>query len=473
MTDYAAILAGIPQPYLVLDTDLTIVAATDAYLETTDSRRADIVGRHILQAFPENPSESGAAEQGPLEVSLRHVLSTGEPHEMAVIQYDLPQAGGGFEQRFWTPSHSPVKAEDGSVRYIIQNPMDVTASVLESREADARLRVALHAADLGSWEYEPETDIWRRSAAVDEIFGFEPGEGGPVAAPFFARIHPDDIDGVMKTVADAFEHADQTLIRFDYRIVDPVSGSVRYVVSRGEVLRTASGKARLIGVMMDVTTDRLREEALGKAVAAQQDLLVQKDLLLAEVNHRVKNSLQLVVSALSLQARRLSEPAIKSAFEQAISRVRAITSVHERLYKTDNPLVVDMADYLNGLCAELAEHSELRDLVRIDVDQIRVRTERAIPIALIVNELITNALKYAYPEGTSGPITLSLKALPDEMIELSVADEGVGAASATTAQGLGTRLVQAMSAQIEGHVEVTDAGRGYRTRVVFPAGDAK
>lgn len=470
-TDHAAILAGIPQPYLVLDAELTIVAATDAYLRTTDRTREDIVGRHILEAFPENPDEVGAVEQGPLEVSLRHVLRTGVLHEMAVIQYDIPRPaseGGGFHQRYWTPVHTPVKDEHGSVRYIVQNPMDVTDSVRRTREADARLRVALHAADLGSWEYEPETDIWRRSGTVDAFFGFKPGEGGPVAAPFFEMMHPDDLPAVTNAVRGAIESPDQTVLRFDYRVVDRATGETRYIASRGEVLRTSNGKPRLIGVMMDVSTDRLREAALADAVKAQETLLQQKDILLAEVNHRVKNSLQLVVSALSLQARRLTDPTSKIAFDQAISRVRAITSVHERLYRTDNPLVVDMADYLKGLCADLVANSELRDLLRVEVQPLELKTERAIPIALIVNELVTNALKYAYPEGTSGPIVLSIRAVDDGMLELAVADEGIGFSGETSSEGLGTRLVKTMAAQIQGHVETQPATHGYRTAVIFP-----
>ncbi len=119
------------------------------------------------------------------------------------------------------PGSYAVKDTDGSVRYIVQKPMDVTESVRRTREADARLRVALHAADLGSWEYEPDTDIWRRSATVDAIFGFGPGEGGPVAAPFFARMHPDDLPKVLSAVQSALESPDQTVLHFDYRVVDP------------------------------------------------------------------------------------------------------------------------------------------------------------------------------------------------------------------------------------------------------------
>ncbi|MBB3938141.1 Histidine kinase-like ATPase domain-containing protein [Aureimonas phyllosphaerae] len=127
-----------------------------------------------------------------------------------------------------------------------------------------------------------------------------------------------------------------------------------------------------------------------------------------------------------------------------------------------------MGDYLTGLCADLGANSELLDLLQVDVEPLLLKTERAIPIALIVNEHVTNAMKYAYPEGTSGPIVLSLKKVAGGMLELSVADEGVGFSGETTSQGLGTRLVKTMAAQIGGRVETLPAERGYRAAVVFP-----
>jgi two-component sensor histidine kinase len=461
-TNFAAILNGMPQPYLVLDTDLTIVGASDAYLTLTDRSREDIVGRSILEAFPENPDAAGTVEQGPLEVSLRHALQTGKPHEMAVIQYDIPQVGGGFTQKFWTPVHTPVLGRDGRVEYIIQNPMDVTESVLKANEADARLRVAHHAADLASWEYEPETDIWRRSHAVDELFGFQPGDGGSVAAPFFARMHPDDFSKVMTIVRDAMECPDTTVMTFNYRILQP-SGEVKHVASRGEVLRTSAGKVRMIGVLMDVTADRLREAELAQAVATQGELLIQKELLLAEVNHRVKNSLQLVVSTLRLQARRLVDPAAVEAFDRAISRVRAIVSVHERLYRSNNSLSVDMADHLRKLCLDLVGDDENRNLI-IDVDAMEMPTERAIPISVIVNELLADALLQPAEDGT---VVVSMKELPGGTIELAIQGPNRSLGDAGSSSDLGTRLISTMAAQIEGSFSQESTTQGYRAVVVF------
>ncbi|QYA04692.1 sensor histidine kinase [Rhizobium sp. B21/90] len=462
-TNFAAILKGMPQPYLVLDTDLMIVGASDAYLALTDRSLADIVGQNILVAFPENPDAEGTVEQGPLEVSLRHVIETGKPHEMAVIQYDIPQPGGGFMQKFWTPVHTPVTDDDGEVEYIIQNPMDVTESVLKAKEADARLRVALHAADLASWEYEPETDIWRRSHSVDVIFGFEPGEGGPLAAPFFARMHPDDLLSTKKVVADVMDCPDRTAMKFDYRILLP-SGEVRHVTSRGEVLRTSTGKVRMIGVLMDVTADRIREAELSAALAAQAELIEQKELLLAEVNHRVKNSLQLVISTLRLQARKLRDPATNEAFARAISRVRAIISVHERLYRNHNSLSVDMADHLSKLCLDLVGDGP--KAIIVDADALELPTERAIPISVIVNELLAGALRGADEQN---PITVSLKTTAEGQIELTVSGSDV--ASPMGSDELGGRLIATMASQLGGVVAEANAPDGYRFMLAFEGND--
>lgn len=455
--DLVAILQGMPQPYLILDADLVIVAASSAYLALTDRALEDIRGRHILEAFPENPDAAGTVEQGPLEVSLRHVLATGQPHEMAVIQYDIPQPGGGFVQKFWTPVHTPVAAADGKPAFIIQNPMDVTESVLTAREADARLRVALHAADLASWEYEPETDLWRRSGAVDVMFGFKPGEGGPVASPFFAKMHPDDLGRIRETINSTIDSPDRTTINFDYRIVLN-GGAVRYLASRGEVLRTSTGKVRMIGVLMDVTSDREREAALSAALEQKNELVGQKDLLLAEVNHRVKNSLQLVVSTLRLQARRLEEPAIVAAFDRAISRVRAIISVHEGLYRDQNSLAVNMAEHLDKLCQDLAVNTEA--MIELDIDNIALPTERAIPVSVIVNELVH---EFSDRSVDGGRLVVSLKRSSSEQFVLSVNGDDV----ANSLNDLSQRLVANMATQIDGAIFQSDVRGPWR--ITFPA----
>lgn len=215
---------------------------------------------------------------------------------------------------------------------------------------------------------------------------------------------------------------------------------------------------------------RLQDKEILEALETQKRMVEEKDLLLAEVNHRVKNSLQLVVSALSLQSRRLTDVATKEAFAQAITRVRAITSVHERLYKSGNPLVVDMKNYLQGLADDLAGTPEMRARMTVHADDFTLRTERAIPIAIIVNELVTNSLKYAYPMDRPGPIALSLIRKDDRVLELTVADEGVGMLNKEEAGGgLGSKLVATMATQLDATLVRQVTADGYSVTLAFPA----
>lgn len=204
--------------------------------------------------------------------------------------------------------------------------------------------------------------------------------------------------------------------------------------------------------------------------------VAERDVLLAEVNHRVKNSLQLVSSILSLQRRRLSDQSVADTFDQAIARVRAIAAIHERLYRSAHPLTVDMEHYLTELAADLAaagRETTAEATIEVEADQVELSADTAVPLGVVVNELVTNALKYAHP--THGPvrITIAFTRKADGEHELTVADNGARerAASAADAEkgGLGSMLIKAMVGQIGGRLEARQDASGYRAIVTLPA----
>lgn len=144
--DYRALFQEAPGLYLVLAPDLTIVAASTAYLRATMTTREEILGRGLFDVFPDNPADPAATGVENLRASLRRVLETRKPHAMAVQKYDIrrpPSEGGGFEERFWSPLNTPVLDGDGNVRYIIHRVEDVTALV--RMEARAQRSEADHA----------------------------------------------------------------------------------------------------------------------------------------------------------------------------------------------------------------------------------------------------------------------------------------------------------------------------------------
>ncbi|GGN85551.1 hypothetical protein GCM10010112_66090 [Actinoplanes lobatus] len=130
MIDYRLLFRRSPTPLLVLDPDLMIVEASDAYLAATITRREDIVGRHIFDAFPDNPDDPEARGVEAIEASLQRVLRDRAPDVMPVQKYDVPQPGGGFATRYWAPLHTPLINAHGDLEFIVQRPEDVTAYML-------------------------------------------------------------------------------------------------------------------------------------------------------------------------------------------------------------------------------------------------------------------------------------------------------------------------------------------------------
>jgi two-component sensor histidine kinase len=199
--------------------------------------------------------------------------------------------------------------------------------------------------------------------------------------------------------------------------------------------------------------------------------LAERELLLREVNHRVKNSLQLVLSMLSLQGAEFRQAGAKELFTKAIARVTAIASIHERLYQDYDPLSIDMQTYLTGLCAEL-ERAGISDErhadLKTNIESLRLPTENGVSVALIVNELVMNALKHGRPRDRSAVITVSLRRVDPDTARLTIADNGPGLGTTTPAAGLGTRLISMLVRHLNGQLNIEDSADGYVAHVTFP-----
>ncbi|MGH8174984.1 MAG: sensor histidine kinase [Steroidobacter sp.] len=212
---------------------------------------------------------------------------------------------------------------------------------------------------------------------------------------------------------------------------------------------------------------------LHRSEASLRRSLAERELLLKEVNHRVKNSLQLVMSMLSLQGSELEDADAREHFTKAIARIAAIAAVHERLYQTDDPLSVEMRGYLTGLCDELARAgiSDRNECtLRSDIEAVRLPTNQGVSLALIVNELVINALKYGGRVDQHVVINVCLRRLTDSELQLTVADNGAGAALTNKAEsGLGTRLIKMLAQQLKGRVETANLDEGYTVVVTFPS----
>ena len=248
---------------------------------------------------------------------------------------------------------------------------------------------------------------------------------------------------------------------FDYVIKD-VQGDFNFLLRAAmqaavDTMRTRRAKA---AAEEEVRASRDRFEAL----AAERALLMQ------EVNHRVGNSLQLIASLLTLQSNAARNPGIKEALTDATGRVLAVAQVHRRLYTSNDVQSVSVDQYLTGMMEDLRRSSDTNALgqLTLSADPIRVDPDRAVAVGVIVNELVMNALKYAYPDST-GPIRVVLKDLGNNRAVVCVEDDGVGMEPRATPKstGLGQRIVRAMGEKLGAKIEFDRDHKGTRVMVRF------
>jgi two-component sensor histidine kinase len=227
------------------------------------------------------------------------------------------------------------------------------------------------------------------------------------------------------------------------------------------------------GALRQAELERARAEAEAEIHASRDRfaaLAAEREVLLREVNHRVGNSLQIIASLLHLQANSAPQQEVKAALTNAMGRVAAVAQVHRRLYTSHDLKSVLLNQYLDALLEDLRRSAEGNRMSRLTLQSavIEIDPDRAVAIGIIVNELVMNAVKYAYPDG-AGPIHVSLHADDDDLV-LSIADEGVGIEANRgdpRSTGMGQRIVSAMASKLEASVERDPNHPGTRMVVRF------
>ena len=219
-----------------------------------------------------------------------------------------------------------------------------------------------------------------------------------------------------------------------------------------------------------LTSIRLRNEK----TAAEEALRVSNErlqTLLKEVNHRVANSLQLVSAMVSMQSRHVEDEAAKKALDDTQRRIQAIAQVHRSLYTSDEVESVAMDEYLAAIVTELEDtwsSPQARRDIQLKAEPIKLETDKAVSLGMIVNELISNACKYAYGDQESGEIRVKFARSNPHQFTLTVEDDGCGLSSDAPAQGtgLGSRILTAMASSLSSKLTYDEAHRGCRAVLV-------
>jgi two-component sensor histidine kinase len=212
------------------------------------------------------------------------------------------------------------------------------------------------------------------------------------------------------------------------------------------------------------------EDRVVRRTAQLSEARDRAELLVAEVNHRVANSLSLVASLVRLQSNLITDPASKDALKETEARILAVASVHKRLYSADDARFVDLQEYLSSVLdnveASMRGQGHVASL-RYELEPVKLKTDSSINLGVIVTEWVTNAFKYAYPD-KPGEVRVRLRRLADDRAELSVEDDGIGRREgAVKGTGLGTRIVTAMAKSIGADIEYVVSGGGTVARLAF------
>ena len=228
---------------------------------------------------------------------------------------------------------------------------------------------------------------------------------------------------------------------------------------------------RPLKLAAEIIANALDRKAVEERLQASLD---DKDVLLREVHHRVKNNMQIVTSLLYLQEHAVRDrvgDVTLDAFQQSRARIKAMAAIHDRLYRSSSFTSIDFDEYLNALIPELLRSYRVAETVAVDISArgVELGIDAAVPCALIINELFTNCLKHAFPHERPGKIDVTLRRIANNGVELTVADDGIGFPSdqgLQTPKTLGLRLVVDLASQLDGTARLVE-GRGARVRVEF------
>ncbi|MCM8611428.1 CHASE domain-containing protein [Accumulibacter sp.] len=231
-------------------------------------------------------------------------------------------------------------------------------------------------------------------------------------------------------------------------------------------LRDAGGRIDALGAICTDISDRKEAEESLRAS------LEEKTVLLKEVHHRVKNNLQIITSLLNLQLNRTQIPEARETLLDTQSRIRSMALLHEALYRSGSLARIGLRQYVGSLCAPLWHAAgSVAANVRLEqrIDDLSLPLDQAVPCGLIINELVSNALKHAFPGGRSGQIVVAAGMLPKGLLTLSVADDGVGLppGDPRSSDSLGLQLVFMLVSQLQGVVDI-GCEDGTEFRIAFP-----
>lgn len=470
MIDFQALLSRSPNPYVVLDGDLTMVWMNDAYLRTTMRRREDLLGANMFDAFP---SAADSENRRQLQASFDRVLKTGKTDELAHIRYDIANSDGTTGAHFWSATHTPIPGADGEVAYILQHTVDVTRLQDLHRERD-EMGVVERANVIQALNRDLAAQNERFQVLVEQAPGFICLLSGPnhrfELANRECRRIVGERDLVGRETAEALPEAiEQGFVQLLDKVRqerEPHVGKAARLELRNE--RTGEYDEHFLDfVYQPIFADSGEVSGvfvLGHDVTETVQAAERQDVLINELNHRVKNTLA-IVQSLAQQSFAGAADETGEDFENFSARLAALASAHNLLTACS----WEKAD-LREIIAGSLQATAGFDARRYDLDGPRavLHPQPAVALAMIVHELSTNAIKHGAFSTPRGRVSVSWTARPEGdrcRVAIDWVESGGPAVAPPARQGFGTRLIRRGLGDRESQVTIDYRREGLRCRI--------
>jgi two-component system response regulator len=408
----------------------------ESYYDNGRKIRYDFIGEGIREITGYGPEEFTAALWDTLVEEI-HLI---EDLEGYTVDEAIQRVRGG-QNPIWKCEHR-IRARDGKIHWVFEAAVelrdengisygsigmyqDITERKRAEealRESEARLKFSQQVAHVGHWTWDIVTNQVTWSDEMKRIFGVDPATfDGDIDKIIAEAIHPDDQEKVQ--LSNATVLVEQKPIPIEYRVIWPDKSIHIVWAEAGEKILDEQGKIiKLSGIVQDITERKQAEEKIKKSLS-------EKETLLRELYHRTKNNMAVIIAMLELQANHFRDERLQQEFTEAQNRIRAMALVHQKLYDANDLSRVNLRDYITDLVEIMLINYEISHeqiSVISEMEDVFVLIDSAIPCGLILNELISNALKYAFPGGRQGEIRFQLRSLDSGEIELRISDNGIG-----------------------------------------------
>ncbi|MEH2171009.1 MAG: PAS domain-containing protein [Nostoc sp.] len=422
---------------------------------------AEINGIPAAAHFGKTPSEIVPDIAPKQEQVFRHILTTGEPILDLEISGETPKFPGVI--RTWLASYFPIQSE-------ADEPISIGVVVVEISDRK-RAEQMLELQAVITRNMAEGICLVRTTDGVfvyanpkfEQMFGYDPGEliGQHVSIVNYGDKHntPEDVNQVICTAV--MEHGEATYEVHNIK----KDGTPFWCSATASVFEHPEYGNVLVAIQQDITEQKQAEEKIKAS-------LKEKEVLLKEIHHRVKNNLGIVSSLLQMQCRRTQYPVVTAILRDSQNRIASIALVHEKLYCSENLADIDFAQYIPDLTTHLFDSynvSSSQIQLNIQVENASLDIETAIPCGLIINELVSNALKYAFAGNRGGKIEVKFYQEFESALTLIIRDNGIGLPEnfdSKKTKTLGITLVQGLVKQLRGKLEI-DSQHGTEFKITF------